>query len=355
MARRWDIFCRVIDNFGDIGVCWRLACDLAARGEQVRLRADNASALDWMATPEERARVQLLPWTTSPADLPPGDVVIEAFGCDPPAPFVAHMAQMNPPPAWINLEYLSAEAYVERSHLLPSPLGNGPGRGLTKHFFYPGFTPRTGGLLREPGLLDLRRRFDRDAWLAGRGWARRPDEQVVLLFCYPDPPALGGLLAMLGAQPSLLLATPGAATAALQAGLPPGVRGITLPYLPQPEFDRLLWSADLNLVRGEDSFVRAQWAGAPFVWQIYPQHDRAHVAKLDAFLDRFLTALGMPPGGWQTDLRALWSAWNGLGSWPTRLPDADAWRAACLAWRDGLAAMPDLTTQLRAWVDRPPG
>jgi hypothetical protein len=25
MQLHWDIFCRVIDNFGDIGVCWRLA------------------------------------------------------------------------------------------------------------------------------------------------------------------------------------------------------------------------------------------------------------------------------------------------------------------------------------------
>ena len=30
----WDLFCRVIDNHGDLGVCWRLARDLAARGER---------------------------------------------------------------------------------------------------------------------------------------------------------------------------------------------------------------------------------------------------------------------------------------------------------------------------------
>ena len=45
---QWDVFVRVIDNYGDVGVCWRLACGLAARGEQVRLWLDDLTALDWM-------------------------------------------------------------------------------------------------------------------------------------------------------------------------------------------------------------------------------------------------------------------------------------------------------------------
>ena len=347
MPWRWDIFCRVIDNFGDIGVCWRLASDLATRGERVRLWVDDAAALAWMATPEARAQVEVVAWTATAPDLPPGDVVIEAFGCDPPDAFVARMAAMTSPPAWINLEYLSAEAYVDRSHRLPSPVGSGPGRGLVKRFFYPGFTPRTGGLMREPGLMAAREAFDRDAWLTAQGWARAPAEQVVALFCYPDPPALPALLVALAAQPTLLLATPGAATAALrQTPLPAGLRHIELPWLAQPAFDRLLWSADLNLVRGEDSFVRAQWAGTPFVWQIYPQHDDAHVAKLQSFLDRFVDAPGAPRGPWRDDVRALWSAWNGLAPETVRMPEPAAWRAACTAWRDGLVAQTDLASQL---------
>ena len=45
----WDIFCNVVDNFGDIGVCWRLACNLASRGKRVRLWVDDVSPLAWMA------------------------------------------------------------------------------------------------------------------------------------------------------------------------------------------------------------------------------------------------------------------------------------------------------------------
>ncbi|MBY0444112.1 MAG: elongation factor P maturation arginine rhamnosyltransferase EarP, partial [Burkholderiales bacterium] len=38
---RWDIFCRVIDNYGDIGVCWRLARQLSfEHGFAVRLMVD---------------------------------------------------------------------------------------------------------------------------------------------------------------------------------------------------------------------------------------------------------------------------------------------------------------------------
>ena len=155
----WDIFCRVIDNHGDIGVCWRLSRDLVKRGHQVRLWVDDASALTWMA-PEGLSAwpaVTLRAWQEAEdaariQDLAAGDIVIEAFGCELPAPFVARMVRPSPP-VWINLEYLSAEAYVERCHGLRSPVCSGPGAGLNKWFFYPGFTEATGGLMREPDLL----------------------------------------------------------------------------------------------------------------------------------------------------------------------------------------------------------
>jgi uncharacterized repeat protein (TIGR03837 family) len=254
--RRFDIFCRVIDNFGDVGVCWRLARGLASSGQRVRLVLDDATALTWMA-PNGASGVQVLDWP-GPGD--PADVVIEAFGCDPPADYVMRMATCDAMPLWINLEYLSAEGYVERSHALPSPQ---PG-GLTKWFFYPGFTPGTGGLLREGGLLEEGASFDHHAWLAEQGIAPRQGERVVSLFCYPDAP-LADWLTSSPDTPTLLLLTAGAAQT-VQLPRLPKLRAIALPLLPQIEFDHLLWSCDINFVRGEDSLVRAVWAGAPFVW-----------------------------------------------------------------------------------------
>ena len=317
---RWDLFCRVIDNYGDVGVCWRLARDLAARGQAVRLWIDDPRALGWMAPGgADGVRVGAF---DAPGE--PGDVVVEAFGCDPPAAFVERMAAARP--VWINLEYLSAEDYVERSHGLPSPHAS----GLTKWFFYPGFTPATGGLLREPGLAREQATFDRAAWQSAHGIAPRDGERVVSLFCYDDAP-VARLLDALADRPTLLLAAGGRA---LQH---PHLRVQSLPWLAQPDYDRLLWSCDLNLVRGEDSLVRAMWAGRPFVWQIYPQHDGVHAAKLQALLDRMPPVPGLP---------ALWQAWNGLArDWPG-WPDEPSWRAAAASWREGLCGQPDLTTQL---------
>jgi elongation factor P len=183
---QWDIFCKVIDNHGDLGVCWRLACQLAALGERVRLWIDDATALHWMA-PAGCDNVSVIDWldpaaTRKAVAAPAPDVLIEAFGCEPAPELVARFAE--PPAAagratWINLEYLSAEPYVERLHGLPSPVFKGPGAGLTKRFFYPGFTPATGGLLREPDLLERRARFDRAQWLAAQEIPWRDGERLV--------------------------------------------------------------------------------------------------------------------------------------------------------------------------------
>ncbi|MGS0753949.1 elongation factor P maturation arginine rhamnosyltransferase EarP [Roseateles sp. GG27B] len=373
MKLQWDVFCRVIDNFGDIGVSWRLACELAARGQTVRLWLDDASALRWMAPEGSPAGLEVRPWSASSNEVNVGDVVIETFGCELPDAFVARMASKAvgaTPPHWINLEYLSAESYVERSHGLSSPQFSGPGAGLSKQFFYPGFTAETGGLLREPGLLEAQAQFDPAAWLAGLGVQRRPGERIVSLFAYPQkslPALLAQLakLAQLTPEPTLLLVCPGKVQDALsdaeKAGLslPSTWRWQALPYLSQRDFDHLLWAADLNLVRGEDSFVRAQWAGKPFVWQIYPQADGAHGPKLEAFMDLWL-AQAEPALARQ--MRALWRAWNGLQSaaagadqLDSSLPYHRTAAAHALQWREVLAAQPDLSTQLMRWVGGDPG
>lgn len=353
---RWDIFCQVIDNFGDVGVCWRAAAELAARGQQVRLWLDDASALAWMAPAPHPAGLSVHPWPDSAALLPAdgvGDVVIEAFGCTLPEPLLALVAQRHArqapgaaqSPVWINLEYLSAEDWVERCHRLPSLLMSGPAAGLTRWFFYPGFTPRTGGLLREAGLLQRQAAFDRAAWRAARGVA--PGACLVSLFCY-EPPALPALLAQLGAHPcSHLLVTPGRATDAVRAALPalPQMPVTWLPACAQPAFDEMLWASDLNLVRGEDSLVRALWSGEAFVWQIYPQHDNAHHAKLDAFLDW----LEAPPS-----LRLFHHHWNGMPA-PGGLPVLTAqmlaeWRDCARSARARQWAGDDLISQLQRFA-----
>ena len=350
---RWDVFCRVVDNFGDIGICWRLCADLARRGERVRLWVDEPAALAWMA-PDGRAGVQIHPWNETFPEVEPGDIVIEAFACDPPASFVSAMAHARPSPLWINLEYLSAEDWVDRVHGLPSPQWHGPGRGLTKWFFHPGFTPATGGLLREPGLLQERDAFDSMAWRHTQGLTTAPGERLVTLFCYVQP-ALPALIDTLSEAPTLIATAPGPATLQVRAlGLPATVRQVALPWLNQTAFDHLLWSADLNFVRGEDTPVRAIWAARPFVWQLYPQDDGAHVAKTQAFLSHWQALSGAEPA-LAARVAALWALWNGLTPDTARLPDAHglaAWARASTTFRDRLAAQDDLVTQLLRFAAR---
>jgi uncharacterized repeat protein (TIGR03837 family) len=344
----WDVFCRVIDNFGDIGVCWRLAADLAARGEHVRLWVDDASALHWMA-PLAIPAVAVMDWAQADGSAQPGEVVIEAFGCELPMDFVQAMAARPAPSVWINLEYLTAEPYALRSHGLQSPQLSGPGAGLNKWFFYPGLQSGSGGLLRELDLLKRQAAFNPAAWLDEKSCAPQAGERVVSLFCY-DNPRLPELLAALSHEPTLLLVTAGAATLQVRKAIgdetkPGPLRIRFLPLLSQADYDHLLWASDLNFVRGEDSFVRAQWAGKPFIWQIYPQHDSAHAPKLRAFVDVFESLTQQRGLLWP-----VWSAWNGLSAAPWALPPARAWQAASLAWQRHLGAQTDLTSHLQSFV-----
>jgi len=329
---RWDVFCQVVDNYGDIGVCWRLARQLAGEfGLELRLWVDEPEALDMMLPSfdpalesQSHAGVEVRRW---PVDFPPvvaADVVIEAFGCElPPAYLAAMVTRPVRPPLWINLEYLSAEDWVHGCHALPSPHPKLP---LVKHFYFPGFTSQTGGLLRESGLLGQRDAFwqspqEKAAFWASLGCAvPTPETVTVSLFCYPNPalPGLLGAWAEAG-YPVFCLVPEGKPAAAVAEAL--GVKRLVagdrlrrgdleilvLPFVRQEDYDRLLWACDCNFVRGEDSFVRAQWAARPFVWHIYPQEELAHEKKLAAFLDRYCAAL---PADAAEALRGMWWGWN---------------------------------------------
>jgi uncharacterized repeat protein (TIGR03837 family) len=333
-----DIFCAVIDNFGDIGVCWRLARQLASEhGWQVRVFVDDLHAFQKLcpSLALERARqavggIVIEHWH-APAHagdtLEVADVVIEAFACELPPIYVAAMARRECAPVWLNLEYLSAEDWVADFHLRPSPHPRYP---LTKTFFFPGLGPGTGGVLKERHLDTAREAFEtsqpaREAWwLTTTGRAPPPPTAtVVSLFAYENP-AVDSLLEQWrdSAEPVILLVPEGRISGAIARffGLPSftagshaergGLSAHALGFTEQPGYDVLLWASDINFVRGEDSFVRAQWAGKPFVWHIYPQADDAHLPKLDAALAHYGRTL---PSDARDALARFWHAWNGAG------------------------------------------
>jgi len=374
-AMRIDVFCRVVDNFGDAGVTWRLARQLAAEHDaDVVLHIDVPQALAHIA-PEaglgaagpKTVDVRALRDDEAAPPLP--QVVIEGFGCGLPEPYLTAMAASRHPPVWINLEYLSAEPWIETVHGLPSPHPRLP---LVRHFFFPGFTRATGGLLRERGLLPARARArgagDASAIVSAlrtaAATARGDGERLttVSLFCYANR-ALPGLLDawVEGDAPVLCIVPAGVAAPSFDAWLAGAVPHAgqtythgaltlaTIPFVSQADYDHLLWACDFDFVRGEDSFVRAQWGARPFVWHIYQQADDAHRVKLEAFLDRYLADA---PAALAAPIRAFWRAWNDgdaertAAAWPAHAAAAPALAGHNARWVERLAGLPDLASSL---------
>ncbi len=369
MKKRWDIFCHVVDNYGDAGVCWRLAHQLANEfGLHVRLWIDDLAvlrkfrpeiALD--AAQQNSAGVAVCHWRDPlPQPFEAADVVIEAFACEPPAEYLAAMRARHA--LWINLEYLSAERWVSGCHGLPSlQAGSSQKSGaLKKYFFFPGFRPDTGGVLGERDLPQRRRAWQqasqtRAEFLRHLGFDVRPDALTVSLFAYRNAP-IEPLLQVWSEQatPLFCLVPEGQPLAAVAKFFGEDLRvgsvrtrgALTvavLPFLSQDDYDRLLWSCDINFVRGEDSFVRAQWAAKPFVWQIYAQDEGAHWPKLDAFLELYgedaLPSSQAPSLSAAIALRDFWYAWNGDG-------DVE------VAWMAYAQALPELTAAAEKWAAR---
>jgi uncharacterized repeat protein (TIGR03837 family) len=373
----WDIFCTVIDNFGDIGVTWRLARQLAAEHHvPVRLWVDDLASfqrirpeIDPALDTQHLAGVEVRRWTDPLPDVEPGDVVIEALACDLPDEFIVRMAARRPSPVWLNLEYLTAESWANGVHGLPSPH---PRLDLTQYFYMPGYTDKTGGLTRETGLLESRKAFQADGAAQTAFWdtlglpPRQPEESRLSLFAYENA-AIPSLLSVLARseRPTRLLVPEGKPLPAISAWL--GRRELhvgevhahrhltihALPMLDQDTYDRLLWACDVNFVRGEDSFLRAQYAARPLIWQAYRQEDRAHFAKLDAFLDLYCIDM---PADLADATRRLWHAWNeesGVGTlWPAYAAHLAGLNAHARYWCDKLAAQPDLASKLMIFCEK---
>jgi uncharacterized repeat protein (TIGR03837 family) len=311
--RQWDIFCSVVDNYGDIGVTWRLARQLVDEfGQHVCLWVDDLVSFARICPelqPEQSRQicrgVEIAHWTDEfPESWQPGNIVIEAFACELPALARQRMSQHTPAPLWLNLEYLSAESWIDECHGLPSLQHN----GLNKFFFFPGFTLLSGGLICEHSLAAQRQSWQavatqRQQWMARFGLPLQPeDTRYISLFTY-ESAALPALLSHWrdGSSPVCCLIPKGRILNSLAPwlGQPLDQLGagyywqqgsltiLILPMTDQPEYDHLLWNCDFNLVRGEDSFLRAQWAARPFLWHIYPQADAAHLEKLTAFLELY--------------------------------------------------------------------
>ncbi len=370
------LFCRVVDNYGDIGICWRFAKQLQREhGIVVTLWVDDLQSFQRLCPNvvldqqmQQIENVTVLHWRDQDGVFSASevaDIVIEFFAVDIPPSYIAAMAECHPRSVWLNLEGLSAEEWVEGCHTLPS---SHPRLPLTKHFFFPGFTEKTGGLLCESSLDEQRHQFQSDSSLVAEFLTQfgvtstELASTKVSLFCYPHAPVTALFSAWQnGVERITCLVPEGVATEAIQAFLASDAkagasctRGAltvrVLPFVPQPDYDKLLWACDINFVRGEDSWVRAQWAGKPFIWHVYPQDENLHHKKLRAFLQRYssdLASLSRFSLGWNGVERAGFEVQpDWLSLWTLFQADIMQNSAEAVNWRKKMRDNGDLASNL---------
>jgi len=310
-----DIFCHVIDNYGDAGVVYRFAKQWSATAPQCRVRVfiDDIAVLaklvpgvDPLKPAQEYSGITFYRSDTITPELieriGAAEVLIEAFACHIPEP-VLEAASMRPT-VIINLEYFSAEPWIEGYHLKESLLGRGK---LKKYFYMPGITKDSGGLILGSNIAAAQQCVERDRFgclnailrpykiavssgaesIVGtiftylRGFDSLladlqllGKEAYILVFGEKSAQGMRRTLERIGIAADGLTATAGSVHIAFMS------------FLPQDRYDELLCAADFNIVRGEDSLARAILSGRPFLWQAYIQENKYHLIKVQALSDR---------------------------------------------------------------------
>lgn len=341
---RIGIVCKVIDNYGDAGFSLRLAVALAAQGHETILFHDDPSVFSALYPNRYNKALTLV--DARQADFSARafkslDMVLEPFGTSSEQTghrFDQALKEQHADTPWLVIDYLSAEDWIEEFHL-----GNSvcPSSGHKTSYFYPGFSSRTGGLIHcdYPGRLRHNRQLNLAAGLR------------LFVFSYPDAPRQRLIE---WAEQHENVGPP--VTIAMAGNRSNDIAGSNVNWIPfcsQNEFDDLLAQYDVLFVRGEDSFVRAQLAGLPLIWQIYPTGDDAHEEKLAHFFRRYSAELSPECAA---ALWHCWASWNSLqgcldfsDTWPALLPHLNELHTNAIRWRDHLFKGPELVKEVLTW------
>jgi len=313
-----DIFCHVIDNFGDAGVVYRFAKEFKKMNPQCKTRVfiDDLKTLHNIVpqidVSEPVQHFEQITFIDSSSlssqdveNLGVADILVEAFACYIPEPVMDVAAFKSK--LIINLEYLSAEDWVEGYHLKESLLNKGTAK---KFFFMPGFTTSTGGVIINTTVAENRERLQATRLsvlknLLEKHIGSSPGDEENSLFgtVFSYERGFDNFLRDLTEiEKNVYLMIFGQKShdsirASLErAGINTDNAGyvryknlhiVYLPFLSQQSYDSLLCCCDFNLVRGEDSLVRAICAEKPFLWNAYLQENRYQRVKVDAFLKNF--------------------------------------------------------------------
>ncbi|MDH6457013.1 putative repeat protein (TIGR03837 family) [Fusobacterium sp. PH5-7] len=306
-----DIFCEIIDNFGDIGVVYRLGKEFKkVFGENVKVRVilnrlDEFININSNVKNIQNQEIDGIQYVTyeyvkkNMCTFSTANVIIEAFGCTIPEEYMNEAYDNSD--LLINLEYLSAEDWIESCHLQESPSGKGK---LKKIFFMPGFTEKSGGVIADSLYLDrIKNVIENKEYYRKKYFSEieNIDKKIIgTVFSYEKnfTPLFRDLKSL---DKEIVILAMGEKT---QEGFKNffeknfieklgniykygKIEVQFCKFLSQEDYEELINLTDFNFVRGEDSFIRAVLTGKPYLWHIYCQEDYAHMDKIEGFLDKY--------------------------------------------------------------------
>ena len=281
-----DIFCQVIDNYGDVGVAYRLAREFKRvyPNKKLRFVINQIEELNLIRKSED---IEIILYKDISKIENSADLIIESFGCEIPKEYMDKALKKSK--LIINLEYFSAEKWVDDFHLQESFLGG----NLKKYFFIPGLSEKSGGILLDNEFLERKKKVEanKEYYLKKFGIKEKYD-LIGSVFSYEKN--FGSLieeLKKLGKKIILLMLSEKTQKNFIKyfdnGNNYDKIKFVKLPFFTYDKYEELLALCDFNLVRGEDSFVRALLLGKPFLWHIYPQDENTHIKKLESFLEKY--------------------------------------------------------------------
>lgn len=283
-----DIFCEVIDNYGDVGVAYRLVREFKRFEPQkkIRLIIDRLDEINLIRKNEDK--IEIIEYSSIDDKIEAAELIVECFGCNIPKIYM-EKAYYNSK-ILINLEYFSSEDWIEDFHLQESILGKG---SLRKFFFMPGISLKSGGLLIDKDFIERKNKVqqNRDFYLKKYKLSGNYD-LIGSIFSYEkDFSKLVSYLEKTGKNVLLLIMSEKTQKSFIKyfdnKHKYDKINFVKLPFYPYDEYEEILSLCDFNFVRGEDSFARALLLGKPFLWHIYPQTENTHLIKLNSFLDKY--------------------------------------------------------------------
>jgi len=327
------ILADVVDNFGDIGVSWRLCRHLLMQNNElcnkdgattwdppeinIRLVTNNLKAFhninDQINTelPYQKCKcgegfIEVYDWTNYDfcyktfTENPP-EIILEMFQCGQPdwLEKILFEDRVDYKVHIIMIDYLTAETWADDFHCLKSLTRTA---WVPKVNFMPGFTKKTGGL-----LINKQRAIDNEQY------RKTQDNQFskVLYFAYPSDwtPVIRAMNKVFDKNTVIKIAGGAGQKSILEACSKEniGFQTEALSYMNQTDWDQMMQSMDFMLIRGEDSMSQACCSGIPFIWQAYPQNENYQMVKVQALLERMKPHFG-------EEFLLVEEAWNCVNS-----------------------------------------